>query len=144
MYTSSRFKKRSFQRIRSITRAFVIFRNFFFYCEKFLASHPNLKLWDYPLSAVRDCLFSTFKAALDILTPSTPPATRGLAVPWWEWSTWHSYISGTFQTDGWSCQVVLFQDLYDEISVTYDGVLHPYVLFRHNSPIDICLNRSVD
>jgi len=37
-----------------------------FYGEKLLAPYPNPKLKDHPVSAVRDCLFNIFAAALDI------------------------------------------------------------------------------
>jgi hypothetical protein len=48
------------------TRPFVTFRNkLIFYVE----------LEDHPMSAVRDCLFSIFAAALHTLGPSPPSAT---------------------------------------------------------------------
>jgi hypothetical protein len=40
--------------------------SFFFYNEELFAPRPTLKLHDHPFSAVRDCLFSTFGAALHI------------------------------------------------------------------------------
>ena len=43
-----------------------VFRNKFFSGEEFLAPRPTPKLEDHPLSAVRDCLFSLFAAALHI------------------------------------------------------------------------------
>jgi hypothetical protein len=40
-----------------------------FYGEELLASHPNPKMEDHPLSALRDCLFNTFAATLHIWRP---------------------------------------------------------------------------
>ena len=37
-----------------------------FYGEELLAPHPTPKLEDYPLSAVRDCIFNIFPATLHI------------------------------------------------------------------------------
>jgi hypothetical protein len=37
-----------------------------FYAEEFLAPLPTPKLEDYPLSAVRECLFNIFAVALHI------------------------------------------------------------------------------
>ena len=37
-----------------------------FYSEKILAARPTPKLEDHPLSAVRDCVFNIFAAALHI------------------------------------------------------------------------------
>jgi hypothetical protein len=46
---------------------FWLFRNMTrFYGEKLLASRPNPKLEDHPLSAVSDCLFNIFAATLHI------------------------------------------------------------------------------
>jgi hypothetical protein len=41
-----------------------LFRNIIFYGEELLALRPTPKLEDYPLSAVRDCLFNVFAATL--------------------------------------------------------------------------------
>jgi len=68
------------QESASILRPCVTFRNkIFLYGEDLLASRPTPKLEDYPLSAVRDCLFNIFAT---ILPP--PHATWGRAMPWWQ------------------------------------------------------------
>ena len=43
------------------------------YGEELLAPRPIPKLEDYPLSAVRDCLFSIFAAILHIWCPFLDP-----------------------------------------------------------------------
>jgi hypothetical protein len=49
------------------------FRNkLIFYGEELLAPRPTPKLEDYPLSAVRDCLFNIFPATLHTWRPSPP------------------------------------------------------------------------
>jgi len=73
---------RSFQRIRSIPKPCVTFRNkLVFYGEELLGPHPTPKLEDYPLSAVRDCLFNVFAATLHSWRPFPPSATWGRAMP---------------------------------------------------------------
>jgi hypothetical protein len=58
-------------------RHFETFRNtLLFYGEGLLASRPASKLEDYPLSAVRDCLFNIFAAILHICRPSPPSTTE--------------------------------------------------------------------
>jgi hypothetical protein len=47
-----------------------------FYGENLWAPYPNPKLEDYPLSAVRDCLFSIFVATLHIWRPFLHPQTE--------------------------------------------------------------------
>jgi hypothetical protein len=84
---------RSFQSIRPILRPFVTFRNvlIFFYGGELLAPRPTTKLEGHPLSAVRDCLLNIFAATLHIWRPSTPSATWGRAMPWWQGThlTWN-------------------------------------------------------
>jgi len=58
-----------------------------FYDEESLALLPTSKLEDHPISAVRDCLFSTFAATLHIWKPSSPVTTRGRARLLWQGST---------------------------------------------------------
>jgi hypothetical protein len=57
-----------------------------------VSAMPNPKLGDYPLSAVRDCLFSIFAAALHNWRASSPSATWGRAMPWWQGThlTWYN------------------------------------------------------
>ena len=43
------------------------------YDEELLALHPTPKLKDYPLSAIRYCLFNTFAATLHIWSPFLHP-----------------------------------------------------------------------
>jgi hypothetical protein len=57
---------------------------FLFYGEDLLASRPTSKLEDYPLSTVRDCLFSIFAATLHIWSPSPSSAARWCVMPWWQ------------------------------------------------------------
>jgi hypothetical protein len=84
---------RSFQRICSISRPCVIFIKNCFYCEELLAPRPTPKLDDHHLSAVRDCLFKYSQLTLHIWRQSPPPATRGLAMPWWQEHIQHAYIT---------------------------------------------------
>jgi hypothetical protein len=51
---------------------------------------PRLKsnMEDYPLSAVRDCLFNLFVATLYIGGAHSPP-TWGRVIPWWQGPTIH-------------------------------------------------------
>jgi hypothetical protein len=56
----------------------------FFYGEELLAPRPALKLEDYHLLAVCNCLFSIFAATLYIWSPSPLSATWGHAVLWWQ------------------------------------------------------------
>jgi hypothetical protein len=52
------------------------FRNrLIFYGEELLSLRPTPKLEDHPLSAVRDCLFNIFAAALQNWRASPPSAT---------------------------------------------------------------------
>jgi hypothetical protein len=78
---------RLLQRILQIPRPCVTFHKklFVFYGEKLLSPLPILD--DYPLSAVRDCIFNIFAATLRIWRPSFPSATRGRSVPWWQGPT---------------------------------------------------------
>jgi hypothetical protein len=68
---------RSFiQGILPCPRLLVVFRNkLISYGKEFFAARATPKLEDYPLSAVRDCLFSIFAATLHIWRPSPPSAT---------------------------------------------------------------------
>jgi hypothetical protein len=77
---------RSFiQRICPDARLLVTFRNkLIFYGEELLGPRQTLKQEDHPLSAVRDCLFSIFVAALQNWRTSPPSATWGRALPWWQ------------------------------------------------------------
>jgi hypothetical protein len=71
--------------IHSDATLLVIFRNkLIFYSEEFLAPHPTHKLEDHPLPALRNCLFNIFSAALHIWRLSTPSATWGRAMQWWQ------------------------------------------------------------
>jgi hypothetical protein len=75
------------------SRLFVIFHNKLTFCgEELLALRSTPKLEDYPLSAVRHCLFNIFAATLHIWRPSPPSATWGCALPWWQGThlTWVS------------------------------------------------------
>jgi len=48
-----------------------------------LPNHPNLKLEDHPLLAVRDCLFNIFAPPLTLeVVPQS--ATWGREMPWWQ------------------------------------------------------------
>jgi hypothetical protein len=72
-------------------RPFVTFRNvFLFYGGELLAPAQPPSWRATPFSAVRDCLFNIFAAALHIWRPSPPSATWGLAMPWWQGSHLHS------------------------------------------------------
>jgi hypothetical protein len=63
------------QRIRPGPRSFVTFLNkFILYGEKLLAPCPTPQLEVYPLSAVRNCLFSIFAATLHNWGPSPEDA----------------------------------------------------------------------
>jgi hypothetical protein len=74
----------SFQRIRPSRRPFVHFLTncFFFNGDELLDSRPIPKFEDYSLSAVSDCLFNIFTAALHICRPSPSSATQGRALIW--------------------------------------------------------------
>jgi hypothetical protein len=51
-----------------------LFRNMvIFYGEELFAPRPTPRLEDYPLSAVRDCLFNVFAATLHIRRPFLHP-----------------------------------------------------------------------
>jgi hypothetical protein len=54
------------------------------YFEDLLALRPTPNLEDHPLSAVRDCLFNIFAAALHNWKAFPPTATWGRAMPWWQ------------------------------------------------------------
>jgi hypothetical protein len=45
---------------------------------------PKLKLGQYPLSDVLNCLLNVYAALLYVSKPSTPPATWGPVIPWWQ------------------------------------------------------------
>jgi len=47
-----------------------------FHGEKLLAFRPTPQMEIYPLSAVRDCVFNIFAAALRILQPQSEDAPR--------------------------------------------------------------------
>jgi hypothetical protein len=81
LYRLSRLSKESVQ-----VRCFLwIFRNKpIFYGEELLAPRLTPKPEDYPLSAVRDCLFNIFAVTLHIWRPSPSSATWGRAMPWWQ------------------------------------------------------------
>jgi hypothetical protein len=49
----------------------------FFYVEDLLAPRPNPRVEHLPLSAVRDCLFNVFAAALHIWRPFLLPQPEG-------------------------------------------------------------------
>jgi len=54
-----------------------MFRNIVnFYGEELLAPGPTPKLEDYPLSAVRDCLFNILAATLNIWRPFRIPQSE--------------------------------------------------------------------
>jgi hypothetical protein len=57
----------------------------------FLASRQTPKMEVHHLSAVRDCLFNTFAAALHICRASAPSASWGRAMPWWEETQQHRF-----------------------------------------------------
>ena len=66
--------------------SFWLFRNLIsFYVEELLAPRPTPKLEDYPLSAVRYCLFNIFAATLHIEGRSSIRNLR----------TRHSVVTGT-------------------------------------------------
>jgi hypothetical protein len=57
----------------------------------------------HPLSALRDCLFSIFAAALHTWRPSPPSATWRRAMPWWQGthltcSRWNNVEAMNFET----------------------------------------------
>jgi hypothetical protein len=54
------------------------------YGERFITLHPTPKLEDHPLSVVHDCLNIVFTVFLIIYRLSTPSASRGQAVTWWQ------------------------------------------------------------
>jgi hypothetical protein len=56
-------------------RLLVNFLNKKIFYGELLAQRPTPKLEDYPLSAVRDCLFNIFAATLHIWRPFPPSAT---------------------------------------------------------------------
>jgi len=70
---------------RSLPEAMYPFRNkASFYGEELLASCPDPKMENHPLSIVRDCLFNIF-----IVTFHVPPsATWPRAMPWWQGPTY--------------------------------------------------------
>jgi hypothetical protein len=71
------------RRILAGPKRLVFFRNtFIFYGEDMLAPRPTPKLECHSLSAVRNCLFSTFANTLHILGPSPSSATWGRTMPW--------------------------------------------------------------
>jgi hypothetical protein len=74
-----RLSKESVQ-VRGLFWMFVT--SLFFYSEM-LAPLPTSKLEDHPLSAVRDCFFNIFAAALHKWRASPPSATWGRTLPWW-------------------------------------------------------------
>jgi hypothetical protein len=55
-----------------------------FYGEELLAPHPTPTLEYHSLSAVHECLFNIFAATLHIRKPSSPSATWGRAMQWWQ------------------------------------------------------------
>jgi hypothetical protein len=70
--------------LRPGPRLLVYFRNrLIFYGEELLAPRPTPKLEDHRLTAVHDCLFNIFAAAVHDRRASPPSATWGLAMPWW-------------------------------------------------------------
>jgi len=64
-----------------------------FYGEELLAPRPTLKLEEYPLSAVRDCLFNIFADTLHLGGRSSIHnlSTRLL---WWQGHTYHGHWPG--------------------------------------------------
>jgi len=44
------------------------------------------KIEDYPLSAIRNCLFNIFGATIKVWRPSPPSATWGRTMPRWQWT----------------------------------------------------------
>jgi hypothetical protein len=56
-----------------------------FYDEE-IVPRATSKLEDHPLSTLRDCLFNIFAVTLHIWRPSPPSATRGRAMPWWQFT----------------------------------------------------------
>jgi hypothetical protein len=69
-------------KVRGFLRIFV--NKLIFYGEELLVTRPTPKLENHPLSAVRYCLFNIFAASLHIRRPSSPFATWGSAMPWWQ------------------------------------------------------------
>jgi hypothetical protein len=79
------------QIIRPGPRLCVVFRNKYLVLRgRVVKPRPTPRLEDHPISAVRDCLFNIFAATLHIWRPSPLSATRGRAMPWWQWThlTW--------------------------------------------------------
>jgi hypothetical protein len=61
--------------VRPGPRLLVYIRNRLIFYGELLVARPTQKLEDHPLSAVRDCLFNIFAAALHNWRPSPPSAT---------------------------------------------------------------------
>jgi hypothetical protein len=81
-----------------------------FYCEDFLALRPTPKLEDYPLSAVRDCLFNIFASTLHIGGRSS---TRNLRKR-------HAVVTGTHITQQVKeCSNYLLSQRFDSTSLSY-------------------------
>ena len=81
-----------------------------FYCEDFLALRPTPKLEDYPLTAVRDCLFNIFASTLHIGGRSS---TRNLR-------KCHAVVTGTHITQQVKeCSNYLLSQRFDSTSLSY-------------------------
>jgi len=94
--------------------------------EDLLAPHPNPKLEEHPLSAVRDCLFNTFAATLHIGGRSSIRNLR----------TRHALVTRTNFSRGWNTyQHIIIRNMtyiflhtvptagYTEGSTTYKAVI---------------------
>jgi hypothetical protein len=79
--------------VRGFLRIFVT--SFFFYGEELLAPRPTLKLEDYPLSAVRDCLFNIFVAALQNWRGLHHPHLYGCET--WSLTIWEEHKLRVFE-----------------------------------------------
>jgi hypothetical protein len=61
------------------------------YSERLLTQRPTPKLKAHSLSAVRSCLFAVLAATHHSWRLSSPSASRGHTMPWWQGAhlTWH-------------------------------------------------------